>query len=522
MKKYFPKLTAFALMLALLLTLLPATALAEGTPQTLTDFVVTNANLNLQEGQVTDLDSFFTAAVPEDAGYKIDCEFWRYWGDGRGTVYFYNLPEVNEANKQEEYPCYFDTFEAGKAYWYSVVLTPKDPDNLPLETDPDKIRLTVNGKRVPSQQIAVGEDTVTGRQILLFAVNTITVSIPTGSEVTDFVLEGATLDSLPVGEITDPAALFTGSVPEDAAYEVFLQFWTSEDGQSVTNEPAYNSQLDEDGKLLTAFEIGKTYHYSVAFHSKDSKHNVLTKDNSSARLTLNGTPVDLSGEYCVDTDVLGQNVGFYHIRSCTVRDPNEITDLVVEDATLTLVDGQAPKFTGHAPADADYVLDQEAWLEVETGKIASSNSEPGFTAFEAGKTYSYCLMFRLKSTGKFFSANAEDVTLTINGKQISAANLPYDHTSSYVHIDDSVIVTVVKPGDSGESGNTSFTEPDYYPDYAENEDDAPAAAPAPAAPGRDESDTAPKTADAPVLPTLLLTAFAALALTFSAKKRLCK
>ena len=71
-------------------------------------------------------------------------------------------------------------------------------------------------------------------------------------------------------------------------------------------------------------------------------------------------------------------------------------------------------------------------------------------------------------------------------------------------------------------GSTSLIEPDCYPDDSKNEDVAPAAAPAPATPGRDESDTAPKTADAPILPTLLLTAFAALALTISAKKRLCK
>ena len=82
-------------------------------------------------------------------------------------------------------------------------------------------------------------------------------------------------------------------------------------------------------------------------------------------------------------------------------------------------------------------------------------------------------------------------------------------------------VSITLPAQSG-GGNPSFIEPDYYPDYAENEDVAPAAAPAPAIPGRDESDTAPKTADAPILPTLLLTAFAALALTVSAKKRLCK
>ena len=63
--------------------------------------------------------------------------------------------------------------------------------------------------------------------------------------------------------------------------------------------------------------------------------------------------------------------------------------------------------------------------------------------------------------------------------------------------------------------NTSFIEPNYYPDYDEKDDtsEAPVI--------RDESDTAPKTADAPILPTLLLAALSALVLV-RAKKRLCR
>ena len=69
------------------------------------------------------------------------------------------------------------------------------------------------------------------------------------------------------------------------------------------------------------------------------------------------------------------------------------------------------------------------------------------------------------------------------------------------------------PGESG--GSISFIEPDYYPDYDEKDDtsEAPVI--------RDDSDTAPKTADAPILPTLLLAALSALVLV-RAKKRLCR
>ena len=111
------------------------------------------------------------------------------------------------------------------------------------------------------------------------------------------------------------------------------------------------------------------------------------------------------------------------------------------------------------------------------------------------------------------------VRLTLNGQLVDKRYVTMDSFNKWVYGNEPVSITL--PAQSGDGG-TSFTEPDYYPDYSENEDVAPAAAPAPATPGRDESDTAPKTADAPILPTLLLAAFAALALTVSAKKRLCK
>ena len=109
------------------------------------------------------------------------------------------------------------------------------------------------------------------------------------------------------------------------------------------------------------------------------------------------------------------------------------------------------------------------------------------------------------------------VRLTLNGRLVDKRYVTMDSYNRWVYGNEPVSITL--PAQSG--GGTSFIEPDYYPDYAENEDVAPAAAPAPATPGRDESDTAPKTADAPILPTLLLAALSALVLVH-AKKRLCR
>ena len=110
------------------------------------------------------------------------------------------------------------------------------------------------------------------------------------------------------------------------------------------------------------------------------------------------------------------------------------------------------------------------------------------------------------------------VRLTLNGQPVDNRYVSKSLDGKSVYGNEPVSITL--PAQSGDGG-TSFTEPDYYPDYSENEDVAPAAAPAPATPGRDESDTAPKTADAPILPTLLLAALSALVLV-RAKKRLCR
>lgn len=107
--------------------------------------------------------------------------------------------------------------------------------------------------------------------------------------------------------------------------------------------------------------------------------------------------------------------------------------------------------------------------------------------------------------------------MTLNGRLVDKRYVSKSLDGKSVYGNEPVSITL--PAPSG--GNPSFIEPDCYPDDSENEDVAPAAAPAPATPGRDESDTAPKTADAPILPTLLLAALSALVLV-RAKKRLCR
>ena len=459
------------------------------------DIEFTRCKLNYQPGESVSIRDY---AVASGKPYSINGVVWnRYPADENGNPQasdcFWSSGYSSNTNR-------FTTFEKGYFYRCTVIFTtPTDG----YSWAPSGLGASLNGEKLDfSPKVITGG---------IHLVQSGYLDLTSSKEITQAAVSGATL-TLPASGL--PA--FTASVPDGADYEIDDEAWMDENGKYYTSNESKNAFLETNSLLFTEFTKGKTYTYSVTLKPKDSKH-AFPKDMTQIAFTFDGKSVPLTS---ANATLANGYLMVDHLATYTIPDENTITNLVVEDATLTLVDGQAPKFTGHAPADADYELYQEGWEEVETGKYTCNRYTTGLTAFEAGKTYSYCLYFLMKSTGKVFSPDAKDVTLTINGKQISAANLPYDPNTYLweVHIDDSVVVTVVK---SGESGGTSFIEPDYYPDYAENEDDAPAAAPAPATPGRDESDTAPKTADAPILPTLLLAALSALVLV-RAKKRLCR
>ena len=456
------------------------------------DVEFTRCKLNYQPGESPSINDY---AVASGKPYSINGVVWnRYPADENGN------PQASD--------CFWSsgnlsisaltTFEKGYFYRCTVIFTtPKDG----YSWAPSGLGASLNGEKLDfSPKVITGG---------IHLVQSGYLDLTSSKEITQAAVSGATL-TLPASGLPS----FTGSVPADADYVIDDEAWMDENGKYYTSNESKNAFLEANSLLFTEFTKGKTYTYSVTLKPKDSKH-AFPKDMTQITFTFDNVVIPLT---TANATLTNGYLTVDHLATYTIPDKNTITNLVVEDATLTLVDGQAPKFTGHAPANADYELYQEGWEEVETGKYICNRYTTGLTAFEAGKTYSYCLYFLMKSTGKVFSPDAKDVTLTINGKQISAANLPYDPNTYLweVHIDDSVVVTVIK---SGESGGTSFIEPDYYPDYAENEDVAPAAAPAPATPGRDESDTAPKTADAPALPMIALAALSLCALAYALRRR---
>ena len=468
------------------------------------DVEFTRCKLNYQPGESPSINDY---AVASGKPYSINGVVWnRYPADENGN------PQASD--------CFWSsgnlsisaltTFEKGYFYRCTVIFTtPTDG----YSWAPSGLGASLNGEKLDfSPKVITGG---------IHLVQSGYLDLTSSKEITQAAVSGATL-TLPASGL--PA--FTASVPADADYVIDDEAWMDENGKYYTSNESKNAFLEAQGLLLTEFTKGKTYTYSVTLKPKDSKH-AFPKDLTQIAFTFDGKSVPLTS---ANATLANGYLMVDHLATYTIPDENTITDLVVEDATLSLVGGQVPKFTGHAPANADYTLLYEGW-EDEYGRYLFNDKAYNagfpdlqrFTLPEAGKTYYYCLTFLMKDgSTKFFSAK-DQASLTVNGKAVSLDNASYNVTLEndlpVLNVDEAISVVASAPGESG--GGTSFTEPDYYPDYAENEDDAPAAAPAPATPGRDESDTAPKTADAPILPTLLLAALSALVLV-RAKKRLCR
>ena len=471
------------------------------------DIEFTRCKLNYQPGESVSIRDY---AVASGKPYSINGVVWnRYPADENGN------PQASDCFWSSEYSSNtnrFTTFEKGYFYRCTVIFTtPKDG----YSWAPSGLGASLNGEKLDfSPKVITGG---------IHLVQSGYLDLTSSKEITQAAVSGATL-TLPASGL--PA--FTASVPDGADYEIDDEAWMDENGKYYTSNESKNAFLEAQGLLLTELADGKTYTYSVTLKPKDSKH-AFPKDLTQIAFTFDGKSVPLTS---ANATLANGCLMVDHLAACTVR--NVVTDFAVENATLSLQPGAAPiddpgkLFTGKAPDGAAYILEWELWYCIED-HTSFTSSRPGneerralnmlLTSFEPGKTYVYYVRLALRDgEGTHLPANQRDIRLTLNGQLVDKRYVTMDSFNKWVYGNEPVTITL--PAQSG-GGNPSFTEPDYYPDYSKNEDVAPAAAPAPAIPGRDESDTAPKTADAPILPTLLLAALSALVLV-RAKKRLCR
>ena len=379
---------------------------------TITSAVVKNVKFNYQPGDAPQA----TAEVYNDDAdkYEIDYECWQQFENNEPVAAWYSdngshgsLPTITE-------------FESGKKYVYFLMLKPKDGYSFNSET-----AVTVNGESVKSS--------LSGEYLYVPAVKTIT---PTkqNTVITSAAVENVKLDYKD-GEA--PRTTATAAVADRDKYDILYECWGKlEKTDEYTTKPVAYWYSDEDycpsGYAdLTSFDKDGKYEYSVRLEAKDGY--IFSDSISADDITLNGKSLP-EGSFVMTLD---------DNRTCVVTyGMNMRTDQAVEkidfNARINFIAGDKPSFMTSA-VDPFIDLDHERWDANDGSGYGITSSDYWneryngklITEFEAGKSYTYGVYFKISDLGMEEGYRFDKNTkLYINGEEITL-------TPDQISIDDS-------------------------------------------------------------------------------------
>lgn len=368
---------------------------------TITSAVVKNVKFNYQPGDAPQA----TAEVYNDDAdkYEIDYECWQQFENNEPVAAWYSdngshgsLPKITE-------------FESGKKYVYFLMLKPKDGYSFNSET-----AVTVNGESVKSS--------LSGEYLYVPAVKTIT---PTkqNTVITSAAVENVKLDYKD-GEA--PRTTATAAVADRDKYDILYECWGKlEKTDEYTTKPVAYWYSDEDycpsGYAdLTSFDKDGKYEYSVRLEAKDGY--IFSDSISADDITLNGKSLP-EGSFVMTLD---------DNRTCVVTyGMNMRTDQAVEkidfNARINFIEGDKPYFLNSA-VDPFIDLDHERWDANDGSGYGITSSDYWneryngklITEFEAGKSYTYGVYFKISDLGMEEGYRFDKNTkLYINGEEIT-------------------------------------------------------------------------------------------------------
>ena len=368
---------------------------------TITSAVVKNVKFNYQPGDAPQA----TAEVYNDDAdkYEIDYECWQQFENNEPVAAWYSdngshgsLPTITE-------------FESGKKYVYFLMLKPKDGYSFNSET-----AVTVNGESVKSS--------LSGEYLYVPAAKTIT---PTkqNTVITSAAVENVKLDYKD-GEA--PRTTATAAVADRDKYDILYECWGKlEKTDEYTTKPVAYWYSDEDycpsGYAdLTSFDKDGKYEYSVRLEAKDGY--IFSDSISADDITLNGKSLP-EGSFVMTLD---------DNRTCVVTyGMNMRTDQAVEkidfNARINFIAGDKPSFMTSA-VDPFIDLDHERWDANDGSGYGITSSDYWneryngklITEFEAGKSYTYGVYFKISDLGMEEGYRFDKNTkLYINGEEIT-------------------------------------------------------------------------------------------------------
>ena len=375
---------------------------------------IENAKFNYQPGDAPQATAQVTAADAEK--YEIDYECWQQFENNEPVAAWYSdngshgsLPTITE-------------FESGKRYVYSLMLKPKDGYSFNSETT-----VTVNGESVKSS--------LSGEYLYFPAVKTIT---PTkqNSTLTAVDIENVKLDYQP-GDAPRASAKKAGTNQDK--YDISYECWEKleKDANDTMHKVGYwysDESCYSDGDVrFSTFEKGGRYKYSVKLQAKDGytfDSNLTNKEN----VTLNGASLPSFGSWVMVMDD-GKTC---LIKYGTELRPGQAVEKIDFIARTNFNAGDKPSFMTSA-VDPFIDLDHERWDANDGSGYGITSSDYWneryngklITEFEAGKSYTYGVYFKISDLGMEEGYRFDKNTkLYINGEEITL-------TPDQISIDDS-------------------------------------------------------------------------------------
>ena len=369
---------------------------------TITSAVVKNVKFNYQPGDAPQATAEVYNADADK--YEIAYECWQEFENNEPVAAWYSdngshgsLPKITE-------------FESGKKYVYFLMLKPKDGCSFNSETT-----VTVNGESVKLS--------LSGEYLYVPAVKTIT---PTkqNSTLTAIDVENVKLDYQP-GDAPQASAKKAGTNQDK--YDILFECWEKreKDANDTMNTVGYwysDESCYSDGDVrFSTFEKGGRYEYSVKLQAKDGytfDSNLTNKEN----VTLNGASLPSFAWVMVMDD--GKTC---LITYGTELRPGQAVEKIDFNARINFIAGDKPSFMTSA-VDPFIDLDHERWDANDGSGYGITSSDYWnkryngklITEFEAGKSYTYGVYFKISDLGMEEGYRFDKNTkLYINGEEIT-------------------------------------------------------------------------------------------------------
>ena len=378
----------------------------------ITTATIENVKFDYQLGDAPQATAW--VAIDDMDKYEIAYECWQQFENNEPVAAWYS------DNGSHGSLSTITEFESGKRYVYSLMLKPKDGYSFNSETT-----VTVNGESVKSS--------LSGEYLYVPAVKTIT---PTkqNSTLTAVDVENVKLDYQP-GSTPKASAKRTGTNQDKS--DILFECWEKreKDANDTVSTVAYwysDENCYSDGNVqFNTFEKGGRYRYSVKLQAKDGytfDSNLTNREN----VTLNGASLQ-SGSWVMVMDD-GKTC---LIQYGTELRPGQAVEKIDFNARINFNAGDKPSFMTSAVnpfIDLDHerwdandgsgygITSSDYWNERYNGKL--------ITEFEAGKSYTYGVYFKISDLGMEEGYRFDKNTkLYINGKEIAL-------TSDQISIDD--------------------------------------------------------------------------------------